>query len=42
VPDDTVIRIRTRGGALTVVQERTAWGDTALHPWQCLGCASGP
>ncbi|MEU0032095.1 hypothetical protein [Streptomyces sp. NPDC006335] len=41
VPDGTMIRIRTRGGALTVVQERTAWGDTALYPWQCLGCGHG-
>ncbi|MFF7954050.1 hypothetical protein [Streptomyces griseorubiginosus] len=41
VPDGTVVRIRTRGGALAVVQERTAWGDAALYPWQCLGCGHG-
>ncbi|MFL4953310.1 hypothetical protein ACJ6WE_39970 [Streptomyces sp. MMS24-I31] len=40
VPSDTVMRIRTRGDALTVVQEQP-YGVSILYPWQCLGCGLG-
>ncbi|MEV7082420.1 hypothetical protein AB0N88_28410 [Streptomyces sp. NPDC093516] len=40
VPDGTVMRIRTRGGALTVVMEAKEAG-THLYPWTCLGCGDG-
>jgi hypothetical protein len=40
VPDGTVMRIRTRGGALTVVMEAREEG-VRIYPWACLGCGEG-
>ncbi|MFE6288207.1 MULTISPECIES: hypothetical protein [unclassified Streptomyces] len=37
VPDGTVMRIRTRGGSLTVVMEAREEG-VRVYPWTCLGC----
>ncbi|MEU7322502.1 hypothetical protein ABZ682_18365 [Streptomyces griseoviridis] len=40
VPDGTVMRIRTRGGALTVVIGQKDAGQD-VYPWRCLGCRHG-
>ncbi|MFD4528410.1 hypothetical protein ACFWP7_31730 [Streptomyces sp. NPDC058470] len=40
VPDNTVMRIRTRGGALTVVIGQKESGQD-VFPWRCLGCRQG-
>jgi hypothetical protein len=40
VPDGTVMRIRTRGGSLTVVMEAKDSG-VRVYPWTCLGCRGG-
>ncbi|MFE7076928.1 hypothetical protein ACFU96_43250 [Streptomyces sp. NPDC057620] len=37
VPDGTVMRIRTRAGAPTVVRDITESG-VRVYPWICLGC----
>lgn len=37
LPDGTVMRIRTRGGSLTVVMEARDEG-VRVYPWACLGC----
>jgi hypothetical protein len=42
VPEGTVMRIRTRGNALTVVMKRTQASASGLvYPWACLGCGDG-
>ena len=40
VPDDTVMRIHTRTGALTVVRKTKDDGIT-VYSWLCLGCGDG-
>ncbi|MFJ6661614.1 hypothetical protein ACIQNG_35485 [Streptomyces sp. NPDC091377] len=40
VPEGTVMRIRTRAGALTVVRE-TMCRQGREFPWACLGCGEG-
>ncbi|MEV5432769.1 hypothetical protein [Streptomyces sp. NPDC052701] len=40
VPEGTVMQIRTRGGALTAVMERTQ-ASGLVYPWTCLGCGDG-
>ncbi|MFF5147859.1 hypothetical protein ACFY6U_50525 [Streptomyces sp. NPDC013157] len=40
VPADTVMRIHTRTGALTVVRE-TKEIQVTVYPWICLGCGEG-
>ena len=40
VPDGTVMRVRTRGGALTVVIGQKESGQD-VYPWRCLGCGNG-
>ncbi|WP_060887740.1 hypothetical protein [Streptomyces caniscabiei] len=41
VPEGTVMRLRTCGGALTVVIQKHDRPGRAVYLWHCLGCGSG-